>query len=438
MNMLYDDLFFSRKFLDHLIRNSNGVIQKKVLNRKKALDMLVLEPLTNDESNLAKKFPSEDFIHTRLDVVEHTFTALMICKNEEKTIEKNIAPLLQTFDYVIVVDTGSTDSTFNLLKKMQADNSNLLLQESAWCDDFSIVRNFALSFVKSGWCCFFDADEYIDNVEIESLFYLLNHLSNYKHILSCFLCPMIINGNNTTSWTTGRIFLKESTFKYKDKIHEELFRDNNFKDIRLCIKIKVIHSGYDSELRRKKITRDLRILSLALEEQPDNLKYQFYYSRENLLCHFDDKSLLLARSVLGKCSEAGLSGYEKDLLVSIMIYYCVNDLFYDFFGLFESYQFSYSNDPDLFYFKCLILLRCGEEPLTILNDVIAFKTNKPSYNHSIINFNGMHLDEIICRCLIMLKSFELARKYFFYIKQEFPLGCIDGFINFNELDYFEE
>jgi hypothetical protein len=77
--------------------------------------------------------------------------------------------------------------------------------------------------------------------------------------------------------------LKESNFKYKDRIHEELFRDNDYKDIRLCIKIKIIHSGYDFDLKRKKITRDLRILSLALEEQPDNLKYQFYYSRENLL-----------------------------------------------------------------------------------------------------------------------------------------------------------
>lgn len=206
--MLIDDLFFSRNFLEHLLRDSNGVIQTKVLNRKKALDMLVLEPPKEDETNLAGIFPSEDLIYTRLDVIEHTFTALMICKNEEKVIEKNIKPLLQAFDYVIVVDTGSTDSTFNLLKKVQAENSNLLLKDFAWCDDFSIVRNYALSFVKSGWCCFFDADEYIDDVEINSLFYLLNHLSNYKHILSCFLCPMIINGNNTISWTVGRFFFE--------------------------------------------------------------------------------------------------------------------------------------------------------------------------------------------------------------------------------------
>lgn len=232
--------------------------------------------------------------------------------------------------------------------------------------------------------------------------------------------------------------MKESNFKYKDRIHEELFRDNDYKDIRLCIKIKIIHSGYDFDLKRKKITRDLRILSLALEEQPDNLKYQFYYSRENLLSFFDKKSLLLARSVLDKCSDAGLSGYEKDLLVSIMIYYYFNNLFDEFFALFKRYQSSYSNDPDLFYFKCLVLLRCGEEPLTVLNDVIAFKNNKFSFGNSIINFNGMHLDEIICRCLIMLKSFDLAKKYFFFIRQEFPLGCIDGFTNFNMLDIFKE
>ena len=436
--MLYDDLFFSRSYLDQLIKNYKGDIKEKLLSRKKALDMLIFDSPTPDVVKLVKEFPSEDFINTHLDVVEHTFTALIICKNEEKIIEKNIEPLLQTFNHVIVVDTGSTDSTFTLLKNMQAVNSNLLLKEFAWCDDFSIVRNYALSFVKSGWCCFFDADEYIDKMEINSLFNLLNHLSSYKHILSCFLCPMIINGNNTISWTVGRIFLKESNFKYKDKIHEELFRDDDSKGMRLCVKIKVIHSGYNFEVRKKKVSRDLRILSLAIEEQPNNLKYLFYYARENLLCYFDEKSLLLAMSVLDKCSEAGLSGYEKDLLVSIMIYYCVNDLFDDFFELFGRYQFRYSNDPDLLYLKCLIVLRCGGEPLAILNEVIAFKSNKSSYGSSIINFNGMHLDEIICRCLIMLESFELARKYFVYIRQDFPLGCIDGFTNFNELDFFKE
>jgi hypothetical protein len=50
--------------------------------------MLVLEPPKEDETNLAGIFPSEDLIYTRLDVIEHTFTALMICKNEEKVIEK--------------------------------------------------------------------------------------------------------------------------------------------------------------------------------------------------------------------------------------------------------------------------------------------------------------------------------------------------------------
>ena len=40
--------------------------------------------------------------------------------------------------------------------------------------------------------------------------------------------------------------------------------------------------------------------------------------------------------------------------------------------------------------------------------------------------------------LIMLKSFDLAKKYFFFIRQEFPLGCIDGFTNFNMLDIFKE
>ncbi|MGD7006925.1 glycosyltransferase [Metabacillus sp. 84] len=64
----------------------------------------------------------------------------MIVKNGEKFIERSLQSVQSLVDEIVIVDTGSTDNTINIIKA----NKNYKLFNFEWCDDFSLVRNFAL------------------------------------------------------------------------------------------------------------------------------------------------------------------------------------------------------------------------------------------------------------------------------------------------------
>ena len=79
----------------------------------------------------------------------------MIVKNEEKNIEQALSWGKGIFFEQIVVDTGSTDRTVELAKKMGA-----IVYFFPWIDDFAAAKNFALEQAKGKWIAFLDADEY--------------------------------------------------------------------------------------------------------------------------------------------------------------------------------------------------------------------------------------------------------------------------------------
>ena len=83
-------------------------------------------------------------------------SACFITKDEEKNIEQCLKSIEGIVDEIIVVDTGSRDSTINLANKYT--NKIYFYQ---WNNDFSGARNFAIGKVKGDYILFLDADEYL-------------------------------------------------------------------------------------------------------------------------------------------------------------------------------------------------------------------------------------------------------------------------------------
>lgn len=79
-------------------------------------------------------------------------TGVVIAKNEEKMLAKCLDSLAFC-DQVIVVDTGSTDATIEIATKKHANVYSIIE------DDFSKIREFAASKVRTGWLVYVDADE---------------------------------------------------------------------------------------------------------------------------------------------------------------------------------------------------------------------------------------------------------------------------------------
>ena len=105
-------------------------------------------------------------------------TLYAICKNEEKNVEKFIETS-KKFSHTVVVDTGSTDKTVELLKEAGIDVYEHPQSREEF--DFSKARNQALSYVKTDWAFSLDFNEDIDEFFPEGLDVISEEFTSFNH-----------------------------------------------------------------------------------------------------------------------------------------------------------------------------------------------------------------------------------------------------------------
>ena len=80
----------------------------------------------------------------------------MIVKNEEKVIERCLRSAKNLVDEIVIVDTGSTDKTKEIVHRYTDK-----VYDFKWCDDFSKARNFSFSKATKEYILWLDADDVI-------------------------------------------------------------------------------------------------------------------------------------------------------------------------------------------------------------------------------------------------------------------------------------
>jgi len=106
-------------------------------------------------------------------------TLYSIAKNEEKNIEKFLLNA-KKFDDVVVVDTGSTDNTVQLLT-----DAGIKVYEHPQTReefDFSLARNQALSYVETDWAFSLDFSEDVGEFQPEGFAAIADEFTTFKHL----------------------------------------------------------------------------------------------------------------------------------------------------------------------------------------------------------------------------------------------------------------
>jgi len=96
-----------------------------------------------------------------------TTCAYTICKNEIKYVEKWLF-YTQDFDYRCILDTGSTDGTYEEFKKV----GNVIIEQKTFLPwRFDIARNYNLDMIPKDveWCLSPDLDEYFSINVLEEI-----------------------------------------------------------------------------------------------------------------------------------------------------------------------------------------------------------------------------------------------------------------------------
>jgi tetratricopeptide (TPR) repeat protein len=86
--------------------------------------------------------------------VRQRLALCLIVRNEERFLRACVESARDVVDEVVIVDTGSTDSTIELASQL-ADR----VVREPFADDFSRARNVALNAASADWVLFMDADE---------------------------------------------------------------------------------------------------------------------------------------------------------------------------------------------------------------------------------------------------------------------------------------
>jgi glycosyltransferase involved in cell wall biosynthesis len=207
-------------------------------------------------------------------------SAAMIVKNEARCIERCIRSIQEAVDEIIVVDTGSTDGTIEILENLAAEIPTMQLHHFEWINDFSAARNFSLSKVSHKWAFVVDADDVLPAEDRHKVRKWTDRMDRKKKL--AILCPIYtntVNGEITATYTDTYFRLFPSHLRYQDMIHESI--DGGALPV-LETDIRLIHDGYDHnhvDLMEKR-KRNLTLLQMNLTKDPENSRLWMQLGRE--------------------------------------------------------------------------------------------------------------------------------------------------------------
>lgn len=202
-------------------------------------------------------------------------SACYIVKNEAENLVKSIKSLKNQVNEIVVVDTGSTDNTMTVARKLGAK-----VYSFPWQDDFSKARNFALSKAKGDWLVLLDADEYFTANTAGNIRQIIHQAQQADALLIQMVNYDADMAEIQDYFYQLRIVRNQRGLHYEGKIHEELKLSDGkaMKLLRIPPEtLEIYHTGYSNSVTREKVKRNLRILQQAVADGQSEAELARYF-----------------------------------------------------------------------------------------------------------------------------------------------------------------
>lgn len=189
-------------------------------------------------------------------------SACYIAKNEAANLPRSINSLKAQVDEIVVVDTGSEDSTVTAAKSLGAR-----VYHYSWQDDFAAARNFALAKTTGDWLILLDADEYFTSETAANLRQVLENAGDAEGLLIQMVNFDVDKQAVQDYFYQLRAVPRVSGLAYCGIVHEELrLHGEPLKKLKRVAPelLEIYHSGYRAELSKVKARRNLELLQQAL------------------------------------------------------------------------------------------------------------------------------------------------------------------------------
>jgi tetratricopeptide (TPR) repeat protein len=203
----------------------------------------------------------------RQEADEPAISLCIIVKNEEDFLPRCLESVKHCVDEIVVVDTGSTDSTVEIARQYTDK-----VYFHPWEGDFSKHRNQSIDYATKDWILILDADEVLltecrktirEAIKDESID------SVYVIVRSAF-----DESRGEAVHNSVRIFRNNGVIHYEGRVHNRLVGEKASK----MYPITILHEGYNlsPEEGRKKFVRTTRLLKKEIEEKPHHPRAHHY------------------------------------------------------------------------------------------------------------------------------------------------------------------
>src|SRR4030043_592272 len=199
-------------------------------------------------------------------------SAIVIAKNEEDKIGECLVSLLFC-DEIILVDSGSTDST---IKIAQSHNAKVIKYTNG---SFSQWRNEGLKNVKNEWVLYLDADERVTPLLKNEIIQLIKN-SNEK--FSAYAIPRrnIILGKEMKQggwWPdyVKRLYIKNSLKKWTGDLHEEPVFEGNLGHLKNPM-VHIKHNDLSEMVDKTNKWSEVEARLLYESNHPDMSWWRFF------------------------------------------------------------------------------------------------------------------------------------------------------------------
>ncbi len=244
-----------------------------------------------------------------------TLSLCLIVKDEEVFLPRCLDSVKDYVDELIIVDTGSTDSTVEIAKRYGAK-----VYHHPWENSFSKARNYSIKYATCDWIMWLDADEEIDRNDAHKLKEVIK--DNDVNVICLPRFSRFSGGKSLAVANVANIFRNNIGIHFEGIVHNTLNYSGSFKSVN----IRAYHYGFnqDEEQMERKFIRTSNLLKEQIKNDPEDPKPHHYLVSSYLERKKYDESI--------KSAHKAIELYEKHDKTSPL-------LFFTYYNVSSAYHF---------------------------------------------------------------------------------------------------
>ncbi|MCR5216702.1 MAG: glycosyltransferase [Lachnospiraceae bacterium] len=147
----------------------------------------------------------------------NNISVCIITKNEADNLRKCLKSIKPYGFEIVVVDTGSTDETKEVIDTYADISGNF-----TWCNDFSAARNYSLGLASNDAILILDSDEWIESCDVDGLRYFMQIHPEWVGRIERI--NDLADANSNKAHERISRFFDRRYYEYYGRIHEQVTR----------------------------------------------------------------------------------------------------------------------------------------------------------------------------------------------------------------------